>query len=78
MSASSIWRLPPDPAEEPLWRRTQLRLQNMATFTAQLTPMSHGLEPVYQAMEQTVDAQAHLLVQLIKRWEERQEESPPG
>ena len=62
----------------PLWRRTQLRLQNMGTYTAQLTPMSLGLEPVSQAMEQTVDAQAHLLVQLIKRMEERQEENPPG
>ena len=50
----------------------------MATFTAQLTPMSLGLEPVSQAMEQSVESQAHLLVQLIKRMEERQEENPPG
>ena len=62
----------------PLWRRTQQRLQNMATFTAQQTPMSLGLDPVSQAMEDSIASQGRLLVLLLKRWEESKEADLPG
>ena len=66
------------PEDAPLWRRAQLRLENMATYTAQLTPMSLGLDPVSQAMEESIASQGRLLVLLLKRWEESKEEDPPG
>ena len=51
----------------------------MATYTAQLTPMSLGLDPVSQAMEDSIASQGRLLVLLLKRWEEnKQEENPHG
>mgnify|MGYP001200934957 CR=1 FL=1 len=62
----------------PLWRRTQLRLQNMATFTAQLTPMSLGLDPVSQAMEDSIASLGRLLVVKLQKMEERQEANPLG
>ena len=68
----------PVPPDAPLWRRTQQRLQNMATYTAQLTPMSLGLDPVSQAMEDSIASHGRLLVLLLKRWEESKEENLPG
>ena len=65
MSDLSSWPSLPKkslPADGPLWRRTQQRLQNMATFTAQLTPMSLGSDPEFQAMEDSIASLARLLV----------------
>ena len=50
------------PKDGPLSRRTQLRLQNMATFTAQLTPTSLGFDPEFQAMEDSIASLGRLLV----------------
>ena len=62
----------------PLWRRTQQRLQNMATYTAQLTPTSLGSDPEFQAMEEAIASLGRLLVVKVKAMEERQEENQPG
>lgn len=81
MSDLNAWpSLPkkPLPKDGPLSRRTQLRLENMATFTAQLTPMSLGLDPVSQAMEESIASQGRLLVLLLQRLEDSKEESLPG
>ena len=67
------------PADGPLWRRTQQRLQNMATYTAQLTPMSLGSDPEFQAMEDSIASLGRLLVVKLQAMEQRhQEENPPG
>ncbi len=67
------------PKEGPLSRRTQLRLANMATFTAQLTPMSLGLDPEFQAMEDSIASLGRLLVVKLQAMEQRhQEENLPG
>ena len=63
----------------PLWRRTQLRLQNMATYTAKLTPTSLGFEPECQAMEDSTASLGRLLVVKRQAMEQRhQEENLPG
>ncbi|MAV55744.1 MAG: hypothetical protein CMJ28_07300 [Phycisphaerae bacterium] len=63
----------------PLWRRTQLRLQNMATYTAQLTPTSLGFDPEFQAMEDSIASLGRLLVVKLQAMEQRhQEENLPG
>ena len=81
MSDLNAWpSLPkkPVPKDAPLWRRTQLRLQNSATFTARLTPMSLGLDPEFQAMEEAIASLGRLLVVKLQKMEERQEENLPG
>ena len=81
MSDSSPWPSLPKrsvPKTGPLWRRTQLRLQNMGTYTAQLTPMSLGSDPEFQAMEEAIACLGRLLVVKLKAMEERQEANPPG
>ena len=50
----------------------------MGTYTAQLTPMSLGLDPEFQAMEEAIACLGRLLVVKLKAMEERQEENPPG
>ena len=81
MSDLSSWHFLPKkslPKDGPLWRRTQLRLQNMATYTAQLTPTSFGSDPEFQAMEEAIASLGRLLVVKVKAMEERQEENQPG
>ena len=76
MTSLSGWPaspLPNLPKDAPLWRRTQRRLQRMGTFTAQRTSFDDSCDPVIQAMESAITAQSELLVQLLRRWEERQE-----
>ena len=75
MTFSSDWPvspLPNLPKDDPLWRRTQRRLQRMGTFTAQHTSFESSCDPVIQAMESAITAQSELLVQLLRRWEESQ------
>ena len=59
----------------PLWRRTQLRLQNMATFTAQRMNMSDGFTPHIQRQEQRIALAGEHLVHLLKEWEDRKSAS---
>ena len=59
----------------PLWRRTQLRLQSMATFTAQRMNMSDGFTPNIQRQEQRIALAGEHLVHLLKEWEDRKSAS---
>ena len=59
----------------PLWRRTQLRLQSMATFTAQRMNMSDGFTPNIQRQEQRIALAGEHLVHLLKEWEDRKSTS---
>ena len=68
-------RLLPEP-NAPLWRRTQLRLENMAMFTAQRMNMCDGFDPAIQVREEKIALAGEELVELLKKWEERRE--PPG
>ena len=64
----------PKPWEDmslPLWRRTQLRLQNMERFTAQRMNMSDGFCPAIQKREEKIALAGEELVELLKIWEER-------
>ena len=72
MSDLSDWRFLPRQLPEPnaaLWRRTQLRLNRMATFTAQRMTTSDGLCPVIQAREEEIRCKGRVLVELLKQWE---------
>ena len=60
----------------PLWRRTQLRLQNMETFTAQRMNTSDGFDERIQLQEERIALACRHLVLLIKEWEERHEPPP--
>ena len=69
----SGWRFLPRQLPEPnapLWRRTQLRLQSMGTFTAQRMNMSDGLDPAIQRREEKIELAGLELVELLKKWEE--------
>ena len=73
MEDSNAWpSLPkrPVPKDAPLSRRARLRLANMATFTAQLTPMSLGSDPEFQAMEEAIESLGRLLVVKLQALEE--------
>ena len=61
---------PPDQKEELLWRRTQLRLQKMATFTAQRMNTSDGFDERIQLQEERIALAGRHLVLLIKAWED--------
>ncbi len=82
MSDLSAWPSPPRKiysGSEPLSRRTQLRLENMETWSEQHLNSSNGCDPVLEVMEETIQSQGRLLVALLERWEEnQQEENPPG
>ena len=69
MSDSNTSLSPPDLKEEPLWRRTQLRLQNMATFTAQRMNMSDGFDERIQLQEERIQLACRHLVLLLKERE---------
>ena len=55
----------------PLWRRTQLRLQNMETWSAQHRLTSSGFDERIQLQDQRIALACRHLVLLIKEWEER-------
>ena len=59
----------------PLWRRTQLRLQSMATFTTQRMNTSDGFDERIQLQEQRIALAGRHLVLLLKEWEEKR--NPP-
>ena len=55
----------------PLWRRTQLRLQRMATFTTQRMNTSDGFNERIQLQEERIALAGRHLVLLLKEMEER-------
>jgi hypothetical protein len=55
----------------PLWRRTQLRLQNMETWSAQRRNTSDGFDERIQLQDQRIALAARHLVLLLKEREER-------
>ena len=63
----------PIPKDAPLWRRTELRLQNMALFTAQRTPSELGSITAIRLREEIIEREGKLLVMLLKEWEEQKE-----
>lgn len=74
MSDLSAWRSLPRSLPEPcapLWRRTELRLRNMAIFTAQRMNIEHGSCPHIQLQEEMIELRGRQLVLLLKEWEER-------
>lgn len=70
----------PQGPTDPLWIRTKRRLDRMATFTAQRTPMSLGFDERMALREERIALASRELVLLIKAWEEQQPEPwyPPG
>jgi hypothetical protein len=76
----SGWRFLPRNLPEPsapLSRRVELRLRNMATFTAQRMNMSDGFDPLIQMQEEEIELKGRKLVHLLRMWEEMQEEERP-
>lgn len=70
-SGSHSGQDPRDPTL-PLWRRTQLRLQSMATFTTQRMNTSDGFDERIQLQEERIALAGRHLVLLLKELEERQ------
>ena len=54
----------------PLWRRTQLRLQNMETWSAQHRNTSDGFIERIQLLDQEIALKCRRLVLILKEWEE--------
>ena len=54
----------------PLWRRTQLRLQNMETWSARHRNTSDGFSERIQLQDQRIALACRHLVLLLKEWEE--------
>ena len=55
----------------PLWRRTQLRLQNMETWSAQHRNTSDGFSERIRVQDERIALAARHLVLILKEWEER-------
>ena len=55
----------------PLWRRTQLRLQRMETWSAQRRLTETGFDERIQLQDQRIALASRHLVLLLKEWEER-------
>ena len=70
LSGSHSEQDPRDPTL-PLWRRTQLRLQNMETWSAQRRNTSDGFCERIQLQDQRIALAARHLVLIIKEEEER-------
>ena len=72
---SSVSHSGQDPRDTtlPLWRRTQLRLQNMATWSAQRTSTSSGSCERIQLQEERIALAGRHLVLLLKEWESKRE-----
>ena len=60
----------PVPKEAPLWRRTQLRLQNMETWSAQRRLTSSGFDERIQLQDQEIALKCRRLVLLLKEMED--------
>ena len=75
MNASSGSHSADDPKDTtlPLWRRTQLRLQNMETWSAQRRNTSDGFDERIQLQDQRIALASRHLVLLLKEMEERRQ-----
>ena len=73
MNVSSDSHSGDDPRDTtlPLWRRTQLRLQNMETWSAQRRNTSDGFCERIQLQDQRIALAARHLVLILKEEEER-------
>ena len=60
----------PVPKEAPLWRRTQLRLQNMETWSAQRRLTSSGFDERIQLQDERIQLACRHLVLLLKERED--------
>ena len=73
MSDLSDWRFLPRSLPEPsapLWRRVELRLQNMGIFTAQRMNIEDGSCPLIQNQEEMIELKGRELVLRLKALEE--------
>ena len=59
----------------PLWRRTQLRLQNMETWSAQRRSTSDGFCERIQVQDQRIALAVRHLVLLLQDWEDQKSAS---
>ena len=59
----------------PLWRRTQLRLQNMETWSAQRRNTSDGFCERIQVQDQRIALAVRHLVLLLQDWEDQKSNS---
>lgn len=59
----------------PLWRRTQLRLQNMETWSAQRRTTSDGFCERIQVQDQRIALAVRHLVLLLQDWEDQKSAS---
>ena len=59
----------------PLWRRTQLRLQNMETWSAQRRNTSDGFCERIQVQDQRIALAVRHLVLLLQDWEDQKSAS---
>ena len=78
MSDLSDLRSSPRKLEEPhapLWRRTQLRLQNMETWSAQRRNTSDGFCERIQVQDQRIALAVRHLVLLLQDWEDQKSAS---
>ena len=71
MKGLSTSPLVPVQKEAPLWRRTQQRLQNMETWSAQRRLTSSGFEERIQLQDERIALACRHLVLVIKEREER-------
>ena len=55
----------------PLWRRTQLRLQNMETWSVQHRNTSDGFDERIQLQDQEMQLKCRRLVLILKAMEEQ-------
>ena len=55
----------------PLWRRTQLRLQNMVTWSERHRNTSDGFDERIQLQDQRIELAARHLVLVLKEMEEK-------
>ena len=55
----------------PLWRRTQLRLQRMETWSARHRPTESGLDERIQLLDEAIAIAHRRLILVIKDYEER-------
>ena len=65
--------LPPRDTTDPLWLRTQRRLQNMETWSAQRRITCGGISSNTQRLEERIQLASLHLVHLLKEMEERSE-----
>ena len=73
MKGLSTSHLVPVRKGDPLWLRTQRRLQNMETWSAQRRLTSSGFDERIQLQEERIALAGRHLVLLVKEWEERTE-----